>query len=122
MCSDDGIPLISLQASSATEDIFYYDPSTKTHLSDDPLVPDPMESKFVEVRKSEVPGAGEGLFLLKDVGANEIVAFFNGLRVSIEDANKVVVHRESSHKIWNDWNDEDEMLDITPEYRFKQFY
>ena len=81
-----------------------------------------METKFVEIRKSELTGAGEGLFLIKDVEANEIIAFFNGVRVTIEDANKLPVHRESSHKIWNDWNDQDEMLDITPEYRCQYFF
>ena len=111
------MPVLSLKGVSTNEETFLYDPSTKTHLSDDPLVPDPMEIKFVEIRKSELPGAGEGLFLIKDVEVNEIIAFFNGVRVNIEDANKLAVHRESSHKIWNDWNDEDEMLDITPEYR-----
>ena len=71
----------------------------------------------MEVRQSAIPGAGEGLFLVRDVEANDTIAFFNGLRVTMEDANNVAVHRESSHKVWNDWNDEDEMLDITPEYR-----
>lgn len=121
-CSKEGIPLISLQKVETNENTFHFDPSTKTHLSDDPHVPDPMETKFVEIRKSELTGAGEGLFLIKDVEANEIIAFFNGVRVTIEDANKLPVHRESSHKIWNDWNDQDEMLDITPEYRAVESY
>ena len=71
----------------------------------------------MEIRKSQLTGAGEGLFLIKDVEENDIIAFFNGVRVSIEDTNKMAVHRESAHKVWNDWNDEDEMLDITPEFR-----
>ena len=96
---------------------FHFDPSSRIHLSDNPLIPDPMETKFVEVSKSGISGAGEGLFLVKDVLPHDIVAFFNGVRIGIDDVNKIEVHRESSHKVWNDWNDEDEMLDITPEYR-----
>ena len=53
-----------------------------------------------------------------DTLPHDIVAFFNGVRIGIDDVNKKEVHRESSHKVWNDWNDEDEMLDITPEYRW----
>jgi hypothetical protein len=25
--------------------------------------------------------------------------------------------QESAHKVWNDWDDEDDMLEINPEYR-----
>ena len=103
--------------SSDNPPVFHYDQSGRIHLADNPLLPDPLETRFVEVRQSEIAGAGQGLFLVRDVEANDTIAFFNGLRVTMEDANKVVVHRESSHKVWNDWNDEDEMLDITPEYR-----
>merc|ERR1711892_78795 len=116
-CSEDGFPMLSLKGGSTNKNIFHFDPSTKTYLSGSPLVSDPMETKFVEIRKSQLPEAGEGLFLIKDVEENDIIAFFNGVRVSIEDTNKMAVHRESAHKVWNDWNDEDEMLDITPQFR-----
>ena len=118
-CNKDGIPIPILEGQQ-TEDkrAFHFDPSTKIHLSDDPLLPDPMETKFVEVRQSDIPNAGEGLFLVKDVKAQDIVAFFNGVRVSVEDVTKIKVHRKSSHRLWNDWRDEDMMLDVTPEYRY----
>jgi len=121
-CNEHGIPMLSLDGVPNNMETFLFDKSTRTHLSKDPLIPDPMETKFVEVRKSEIPGAGEGLFLIQDVEANDTIALFNGLRVSMDDANKVSVHRDSSHKVWNDWHDEDEMLDITPEYRSVDAY
>ena len=46
-----------------------------------PTVRDPYESRTVEVRESRVPGAGEGLFAVRDVGVGESVAYFAGVRV-----------------------------------------
>ena len=42
---------------------------------------DPYESRTVEVRESRIPGAGEGLFAVRDIGVGESVAYFAGVRV-----------------------------------------
>ena len=47
---------------------------------DNLLQRDPYEDSLVEVRQSLVAGAGEGIFLRQEVGANTVVAFYNGVR------------------------------------------
>jgi hypothetical protein len=49
-------------------------------ISSSPVLPDPLESHWVEVRESTIPGAHQGLFLTRDAKKGDIVAFFNGLR------------------------------------------
>ena len=49
------------------DEVYTRDESTAATLSTQPLLPDPLERIFVEVRKSSIPSAGEGLFLKMDV-------------------------------------------------------
>ena len=44
------------------------------------MLRDPYEKKFVNVEKSLIPNAGQGVILQQDVKANTIVSFFNGIR------------------------------------------
>ena len=48
------------------DDVYTRDVATTDSLSSQPLLSDPLERIFVEVRKSSIPSAGEGLFLKKD--------------------------------------------------------
>ena len=48
---------------------------------------DPYESRTVEVRESRVPGAGEGLFAVRDIGVGENVAYFAGVRLSATETS-----------------------------------
>ena len=48
---------------------------------------DPYESRTVEVRESRVPGAGEGLFAIRDIGVGENVAYFAGVRLSATETS-----------------------------------
>ena len=50
-----------------------------------PQLRDPYESKMVEVQSSEIEGASEGLFALKDIEINTVVAFYNGTKPDPED-------------------------------------
>lgn len=54
----------------------------------DPLVTDTTEDVWVEVRASEIPGAGEGLFAKTDIPDNTVFSYFGGQRVA-----------------WSDWNE-----------------
>ena len=40
-----------------------YSPSNKTYIGDGPLIPDPMENKYVYVANSTLEDAGRGIFL-----------------------------------------------------------
>ena len=52
-----------------------------------PTMRDPYESRTVEVRESRVPGAGEGLFAIRDIGVGENVAYFAGVRLSATETS-----------------------------------
>lgn len=57
------------------------DVSTGTMLCSEPLLRDPYESKMVAVSTSSIPGAGDGVFVLQDVPAGTVIAYFNGIRL-----------------------------------------
>lgn len=44
-----------------------------------PTLKDPMEEKFVIVKSSLIPEAGQGLFALKSIVKGQLCAFFNGV-------------------------------------------
>ena len=45
------------------------------------MLRDRYEESMVYLDRSNINGAGEGLFARKDVSQNTIVAFFNGLKI-----------------------------------------
>jgi len=103
------------------------DIASKTQLNREMLIRDPYESTLVDVRKSTVKGAGQGVFLTNSVSANTTLAYFNGFRLSKADVfswnpfKKTSVYLvETSAEPGKDINDfwrgkEAEFLDITPE-------
>ncbi len=58
-----------------------YSCATRSSVGQNPLVPDPYESRTVQVGPSSFPGAGEGLFARRDLPAGTLVAFYNGVRI-----------------------------------------
>ena len=54
----------------------------------EPTIPDPYESKLVEVKASLIEGAGEGLFARQNIKQGKVVAYFNGIRTSSEHYTK----------------------------------
>ena len=54
------IPDITVTVDDDTE--YKFDPSTHDHLSSSPMVRDPYERKYLDVRPSSVAGAGMGVF------------------------------------------------------------
>ena len=59
-----------------------YSPSNKTYIGDGPLIPDPMENKYVYVANSTLEDAGRGIFLKRKATKGQIVDFYNGIRMS----------------------------------------
>ena len=53
---------------------------------------------------STIKGAGDGVFLKKDAPKNTIVAFFNGIHITLEDTLRYEDMKKSVHKMWNDWD------------------
>jgi histone-lysine N-methyltransferase SETD7 len=56
------------------------DISTNTKISHFPLIPDLWESQYVEVRTSGQDEAGQGLYTKIEIGQNQVLALFNGVR------------------------------------------
>ena len=59
---------------------------TSLLISKDPLLPDPYEQNHVFVKSSRMKGGGEGLFAKINLAEGEIVAFYNGVKQTSEDA------------------------------------
>ena len=95
-----------------------YDPSTKLRISKSPKQPDLYEQYYVYVRVSSIPGAGEGLFAKRTLSPNQVVSFYNGIRVSHDAVNK---------RSWFDNAntislDEDIVIDVPIEYNQLETY
>ena len=58
--------------------------STRTYIGDQPLRPDPYESRYIECRTSTIPNSGEGIYAKTDLTKDTIVAFYNGVRIPYE--------------------------------------
>ncbi len=50
-----------------------------------PMIPDPYEQLYVQVRQSKMKGGGEGLFSRKNVPENTPLAFYNGIKLTSEE-------------------------------------
>ena len=111
-CEDSsGFPSLNLE-STKSDTVFYPDISSDVQLSKFPLLKDPLEDLYVEVRPSTIQGAGEGLFLKKTAKAGTVVGFFNGVRVDVHDTLRNPEYEITPYKVWNDWDDNDELLSI----------
>ena len=83
---DKNSNLLRLQVSEEFGPVFTSDIATDTELSQNPLQRDPYEMKYVEIAKSKIPKAGEGVFLKQDVSSGDIVSYFNGVKFQKKDA------------------------------------
>lgn len=97
--------------------------STYDFVTNNPLLPDPYESKLVEIRPSRVGGAGDGLFAKVKIEANVVVAFYNGKRIgprSWEDFN----HPDWSYNAYKIFDPaiHNGTIDIPSEYRETKNY
>jgi len=60
---------------------FTYSPSDYDgFISDSPLLRDPFESSFIEIRESRMEGGGEGIFAVRDIPSGSLASIYNGVR------------------------------------------
>ena len=57
---------------------------------------DPYESTVVEVRKSLLPGANDGLFAKRDIMSGEVLAFYSGYIIHCDVSLRALDRREMS--------------------------
>jgi len=67
--------------------LFTRDVSTRDKISNYPFVRDPFENKRSFVAQSTIPCAGEGLFSKIDVAADEVMSFYNGIRLTHKEVD-----------------------------------
>eukprot|EP00094_Tigriopus_californicus_P012233 TCALIF_11823-PA protein Name:"Similar to setd7 Histone-lysine N-methyltransferase SETD7 (Halocynthia roretzi)" AED:0.00 eAED:0.00 QI:0/0.5/0.33/0.66/0.5/1/3/148/847 len=69
---------------------FFFDPPTNETVTSQPLLADPYDAELVEVRESKVPGAGEGVYALKDIQPQQLFAMYAGIQV--DDEQTKILH------------------------------
>ena len=76
---DFGILVPVLKSKTDKSQVFYKrEDRNSESICSSPQLPDPYESKSVQVRESGIPNAGEGLFAREAIKAGRVVAYFNG--------------------------------------------
>ena len=71
---------------------------------------DPYEAKFVKVARSNIEGAMEGLFAVKDIEVHTTVAFYNGSIV--EEGDEQDISETNNYKIFDPADMPDGTIDI----------
>lgn len=54
-----------------------YTPPSNESFGSGPKVPDPFESRTVELGRSSIPNSGDGLFVTRDVPAYTLVSYYH---------------------------------------------
>ena len=80
---------------------------------------DPFEEKTVYVAQSGLEGAGEGLFLRRDVQEGDLVSLYNGVRMTEQEARLRKEDRRSPYRI-HGWDGQ--ILNIPPGQHFTENY
>ena len=80
-----GLPCLGLSTTRGREVVF--DPPSCFSISRHPLDTDQYEDDTVYVAASGVPGAGEGLFVKRDIACGDLISLFSGTKI-YKDNNK----------------------------------
>ena len=111
---------LEVRQTPGKEDLLYrQDISTSTTISSDPHLADPFEEKTVYVAQSGLEGAGEGLFLRRDVQEGDLVSLYNGVRMTEQEARLRKEDRRSPYRI-HGWDGK--ILNIPPGLHFTENY
>jgi len=77
--------------------IISYDLSTTFRISKNPLESDPYETRYIYVKESQTPGAGEGLWAKTLIRKGQLAAIFNGLR------QRHIWGAKTTPRVWSDY-------------------
>ena len=72
------IPEVNVAEDAAS---YSYQPSSSRVITASPLLRDPYEQRYVFVKDSQTPGAGQGLWAKTKIAKGQLFAFFNGVKV-----------------------------------------
>ena len=109
---------IKLKIKEESGQVIKSDISTDGHFSWNPLTRDPYESKLVDICKSKILNAGEGVFLKRNVSKGKVIAYFNGIRIKKSSAFSWNPFKKKSVFLidFQDENGEDIFLDIPEKF------
>jgi len=91
--------------------------STHEFVTASPTLIDPYEAVMVEVKKSNVEGADDGLFAKKNTGKNVILAFYNGIKIVPCIASTDLGWEADSYKIFDPSKKPAGTIDIMEKFR-----
>ena len=91
--------------------------STHEFVTASPTLTDPYEAVMVEVKKSNVDGADDGLFAKKNTGKNVILAFYNGIKIVPSVASADLGWEADSYKIFDPSKKPAGTIDILEKFR-----
>lgn len=66
-CNDYGLLYVEKFSSKQSKDIFYFDPPTNVSFGGGGLMPDPYETKNLQLGKSSIPNSGDGVIARRDL-------------------------------------------------------
>ena len=90
-------PLVELE--SGTGQVYRQEVSTAVLVAELPLLEDPYEQRTVYVAESGQAGAGEGLFLKRDLAPGDLAALYNGARLSESESRLRAEDRRSPYRL-----------------------
>ena len=95
----DDLRLVVERTKGMDANVFTLDISTSTKISSQPRLEDPYEQRMVYVAESMIPGAGEGVFLRRDVKPGDLVSIYNGVRMTEQESRLRKEDRRSVYRI-----------------------
>ena len=108
----------SFEPTTKGETVFFYEPSNQTYLGRNPLQRDPFEDQSLFVQNSTIAGAGRGIFVKKCGLKDDVVGFYNGVRLTGMESKLKLSDRKSPYRMDNDWAEEEQILNIPEGYRY----
>ena len=79
-CNTDGIHVLKFFHNAILQGpIYHYKEATNISFGDSPQLRDPLDKRYVYVKKSTIPNAGEGLFAKRNIPANINFVLYGGL-------------------------------------------
>ena len=76
-CNNYGLLYVGKFSPKQSEDIFYFDPPTNVSFGGGGLMPDPYETKNLQLGKSSIPNSGDGVMARRDLPSGIMVSHFS---------------------------------------------
>ena len=96
----EGEDLLRAVVRMVRREVYSYSPSTSLQLTVPPLLRDPYERRYVDVRPSLQQGAGEGVFAVTPLPAGTVACFYHGIYMGVGQPSPQLC---PDYQIFMDW-------------------